>query len=135
MPTKTAKTFADLFREARLSDTYWVETAILEFISDIHAEMKRQKKTKSDLAAIIGTSPAYITKVFGGNANFTIETMVKLSRALGCRLHVKAVPDNLKVSWINAPIHRDCKSSTPSVTTSDSYVPQRLDYANGSIAA
>jgi len=133
MATKTVKTFADLFKEARLSDAYWVETAIMEFTSDIYAEMKRQKKNKSDLAAIIGTSPAYITKVFSGSANFTIETMVKLSRALGCRLHVKAVHNDYKVSWFNAPINRDSKPSTPSVTTSDSY-PQGFDYAS-SIAA
>ena len=95
-------TFKDLFDRAKKSDAYWVEKAILEFTGDIYAEMKRQGKSYSDLARILNTSPAYITKVFRGNANFTIQSMVKLSRALGCRFHVKAIHENNEVDWFRS---------------------------------
>lgn len=96
-------TFAEIFREARKADAYWVEKAILEFTSDIFTEMKRQGKTYSDLARLLDTSPAYITKVFRGNANFTIQSMVKISRALGCRLHIKVVHEDSRVTWFHTP--------------------------------
>jgi transcriptional regulator with XRE-family HTH domain len=63
--------------------------------------MERQGITNSVLAERIGTSKAYITKVFGGNANFTLQTMVKLSRALGGNLHVHVVEQEAKVRWID----------------------------------
>lgn len=94
-------TFKELFDRARQSDAYWAEKAILEFTGDIYAEMKRQGKSYSDLARILNTSPAYITKVFRGNANFTIQSMVKLSRALGCRFHARAIHENAYVSWFH----------------------------------
>lgn len=94
-------TFKELFDRARKSDAYWAEKAILEFTEDLYFEMKRQGKNYSDMARILETSPAYITKVFRGNANFTIQSMVKLSRALGCRLHVRAIHENNHVSWFH----------------------------------
>ena len=48
----------------------------------------------ADLAEKIGTSAAYITKVFRGDANFTIESMAKLSRATGGKLHIRIIDDN-----------------------------------------
>lgn len=95
-------TFKELFDRAKKSEAYWVEKAILEFTEDIYAEMKRQGKSYSDMARILETSPAYITKVFRGNANFTIQSMVKLSRALGCRFHAKAIHENSHVNWFHA---------------------------------
>ena len=95
--------FRQLFDKAKQSDDFWIEKAILEFTSDIYSEMKRQGKTKAGLARIIGTSPAHITQIFNGNANFTIKSMVKLSRALDCRLHIKAVHDKKKLSFNHYP--------------------------------
>jgi plasmid maintenance system antidote protein VapI len=97
------KTFRNLIEQAKKSDAYWIEKAVLEFTSDIHLEMKNQNKNSADLAAIIGASPAYISKIFAGNANFTIKSMVKLARALDCRLHVKAVHETKKISISHFP--------------------------------
>ena len=46
--------------------------------------MVEKNITKTDLAKKIGFSKAYITKVLRGEENFTVETMVKFSMALGC---------------------------------------------------
>ncbi len=80
-------------------DQFWVETVILEFTSKLYAAMERKGYTKADLARILGTSQAYITKIFRGNANFTIESMIKLSRALGYRLHIHIAQEEEKFNW------------------------------------
>ncbi|MCF6178584.1 MAG: helix-turn-helix domain-containing protein, partial [Geopsychrobacter sp.] len=93
--------FKALLKEARKTDSYWVEKAILEFSSELHMLMKSKGTSKTELAAIIGTSPAYITKVFRGNANFTIESMVKLTRALDGRLHFHVSGEEKRTRWFD----------------------------------
>jgi transcriptional regulator with XRE-family HTH domain len=44
---------------------------------------------RKQLAEIIGSSPAFITKILNGNSNFTLKTMLSLADALGCKLAVK----------------------------------------------
>ena len=41
------------------------------------------------LAQRMGTSPAYITRLFRGSANLSVETMVKLARAVESTLRVQ----------------------------------------------
>lgn len=97
----TKKSFAQIFADARKRDSFWVEGAIIEFTADLERLMKRQGITNTELAERIGTSTAYITKVFRGNANFTLQTMVKLSRALDGNLHVHVVEKDARVRWID----------------------------------
>lgn len=96
-----AKTFKELFAEARKGDRFWVEGAILEFTADIERLMDQQGITKTELAARLGTSQAYVTKVLRGTANFTMETMVKLSRAVGGTCHVHVAHEQAKVRWFD----------------------------------
>lgn len=96
-----AKTVKELFAEARKGDRFWVEGAILEFTADIERLMDQQGITKTELANRLGTSPAYVTKVLRGTANFTMETMVKLSRATGGTLHVHVAHQQAKVHWLD----------------------------------
>jgi len=45
----------------------------------------------ADLAKKMGTSAAYISKVFRGDTNLTIESMVKLARATGGQLDARVL--------------------------------------------
>ena len=63
--------------------------------------MQAKGTTKSELATIIGSSPAYITKIFKGNANFTIESMVKLTRALNGRINFHITQEDRVVRWFD----------------------------------
>jgi transcriptional regulator with XRE-family HTH domain len=94
------KSFKQLFEEAQRHDDYWASTAIVAFTEDLYRLMKEKKITKSELARKIKTSPAYITKVLRGNANFTLQTMIKLIRAVGGNLHIHVAPDEREVQWI-----------------------------------
>src|SRR5215813_2957277 len=83
------KSFPDLFAQAEQHADYWVAGAILEFTEGVVREMERQGVTRTELARRLGTTPAYVTKILRGKANFTLETMVRLARALGAELHVQ----------------------------------------------
>lgn len=120
--------FKKLFEAARKTDEYWVEKSMLDFICELHAEMTRQGKTIPDLAATIKSSPVYITKVLEGETNLTIKSMVKLSHALGCRLHLQMAPDAYKGSWIHAATKPSHNALTTSVPAADA-CNKRLDYA------
>lgn len=81
-------------------DGYWVEKLKLEFTKALSDQMNRRGLKKRDIANKLELSAPYMTKVMRGDENFTIETMVKLARAAGGRLHVHIADENSDVSWI-----------------------------------
>lgn len=99
--TMKKKSLDSLFESVKTKDTYWTSKAILEFTSDLYELMKQRDKTKADMARVLKTSQAYMTKVFKGEANFTIDSMVRLTRALGGKVHIHVVADNVDVRWLD----------------------------------
>jgi transcriptional regulator with XRE-family HTH domain len=61
--------------------------------------MEKLDITRAELARRLNTSPAYVTKVLGGNANFTLASMVKLAMALRGTLHVHIAERNVITHW------------------------------------
>ncbi len=95
------KSFADLFSEAEEQNSYWTEKAILDFSIELYRLLQKRGLSKKAFAEKINKSQAYVTKVFRGNANFTIETMVSLSRALDGELSLHITPKEEKVvNWL-----------------------------------
>ena len=92
-------TLTSMLAEARNSLTYKTEGAILEFTNELIRLMDEQNMSRAELAAAIGSSPAYITKVLAGNANFTLATMTRLAQPLGAIIHVQLKRDE------NTPTH------------------------------
>ena len=84
--SKKLKAFVD---EAKQTDAYWVESAKLEFALALDQQRRAAGLSYADLAKKMGTSAAYISKVFRGDTNLTIESMVKLARATGGQLDVR----------------------------------------------
>jgi transcriptional regulator with XRE-family HTH domain len=95
------KSFGQLLADAKLQDEYWVEKAKLHFSIELNRFFKQSGLAKKDLADKIKTSPAYITKVFRGDANFTIETMVKLARAVDGELQIRIEPKQADYIWFD----------------------------------
>lgn len=94
---KEYKSFTDLWDEVEKDESYLVEKTILEFTLQLHQLIKLRKLSKKDLAGQLNTSQAYITKVFRGNANFTIGTMTKLASALGGKLSIHITPEEEQI--------------------------------------
>ena len=60
--------------------------------SKIVALLESSNISRSEFAKLIGTTPAYISKILRGDANLTISSMVKISRALKCRININFEP-------------------------------------------
>ena len=97
----------------RFRDTLDYELANVEmdFTDSLEALMQRRGVNKSELARRIDTSPAYITKILRGSSNFTLETMVKLVRALNGELHVRACAKEDDARWFHAIKSRPAPAS------------------------
>ncbi len=96
------KKLAAYLAERKKTDVYWVESAKLDFAMKLEKQMKLAGLSYANLAKKIGTSAAYISKVFRGDTNMTIETMVKLSRASGARLNIEIVSEAVEAKrWNN----------------------------------
>ena len=97
----TQASFQNMLERSKKRDQFWVETAILEFTEEMAARMDQLKVTNSQLAERLNVNPAFVTKLLRGKNNFTIETMVKLSRVLDAELRVHMQPAGTVSQWIN----------------------------------
>ena len=77
---------------ARQTHSYRAEGVSIRFTEELVGRMKASGLTRSALAARIGSSPAYITKILRGDTNFTLDSMVKIAEALGCELSIGLQP-------------------------------------------
>ncbi len=93
------KSYIEEFKAALEEDSFWAETAKIEFVSELYGLMEKKGLSKADFARILGKSQPYVTKIFRGDANFTIDSMVRLSRAVGCRLHIHLAEEGVVVQW------------------------------------
>ena len=75
-----------IFEQQKQSIGFWEEMAIIEFTESVLEQLERKNMTRADLAEKMNVSPAYITKLIGGSNNFTLRTMVRVTRSLGCEL-------------------------------------------------
>lgn len=83
--------------EKSKTDQFWVDEAKLDFAMALEKQLRAHSLAYSTLARKLGTSPAYVTKVFRGDSNLTIESMVKLARAAGSNLNIELVDE--AVTW------------------------------------
>jgi transcriptional regulator with XRE-family HTH domain len=80
--------YGKLLKEAENHVDYWMGIPVIEFTEDLDRIMKAKRVSRAELARRIGTSRAYITRLLGGGANFTLLTMVKLAMALDGAVHI-----------------------------------------------
>jgi transcriptional regulator with XRE-family HTH domain len=120
------KSFEELYAKAEATDSYLTQKASLDFTEELHRQMERQGMTKADLARRIGSSQAYVTKVFRGDVNFTLASMVKLAAAVHARLDVAVTDKEWEVKWfkvtrpaVHSPSRREINAFTPLHATSE----------------
>jgi len=121
----TAK-FEQLLKDIKDTEAYEIEV-VRDFISEqIFNLMELQKVTKAELARKLNTSAPYITKLLQGNGNFTIETLVRIARALGCKFRPLLVP--AAYNWKVVSQYNDSanfESHEQRVTQANTYKPSR----------
>lgn len=108
---KIAKALGSLLADLKQTDSYWTEAAKLQFAVHLEKQRKAADLTYKAIADRIGSSAAYVSKVFRGDSNLTIESMVKLARATGGHLDVRVCSEKIEVSdWSK---HWNGESSKP----------------------
>jgi transcriptional regulator with XRE-family HTH domain len=97
---KTKRTIKELFNSARQSLGYAVEGVIIDFTEQVIARLDALQINRVKFAEKIESSPAYVTKLLRGDTNFTLESMVKVARALDSEIRVELVPKVPVNVWI-----------------------------------
>jgi len=91
--------FVQVIDELKQSGELYVEWAKIEIAQQIYSVMKRQNVTKADLARRLGKSRSYITQILQGDANLTIESLIKVSTALNCEFEFKLNKKQVEETW------------------------------------
>lgn len=87
----TAKRFADLLQSAEQSDRFRIDGLKVEISEQIYQAMNQQGISNADLARRLGKSRAYVTKLLRGTTNFTLESLVRIGRALSHEVEINLV--------------------------------------------
>jgi len=93
--------FRTLYEEAKQEPAYWHELAVVDFTEEVIEVMDRHGVSRAELARRLGTSQAYVTKLLGGDANFTLMTLVKLAMALESEVRLHLGPVGTQTRWFD----------------------------------
>lgn len=77
-------------------DALWIAA---QFLSKIQEVMSQQKMTRKELATKIGTSASWLTQVFRGDKLPSLETIVKLQRALNIEFDISLKDGSVPVYY------------------------------------
>lgn len=102
-----AKSFDELYKRREKSPGFHAERMAVAFLAELTGQMKACGISNSDLARAAGVSPAYITKLFRGPSNVSLETIAKLALAVGCRPHVHLAVEGAQVRWFDVMQRRE----------------------------
>jgi predicted XRE-type DNA-binding protein len=83
---KLSKNLSSFVESSKNDDFYWVEKIKLDFAIELDRCRRDLNMTASEFAKELGVSRAYMSKLFRGDVNLTIKSMVKLARAVGARI-------------------------------------------------
>lgn len=84
--------FAKLMTKAKESNEFSESKVRNKVAIQIANILKDKKITQTEFADAVGVSAAYISKVLSGNENFSVKTLVKLTRALDADIDIQVRP-------------------------------------------
>jgi transcriptional regulator with XRE-family HTH domain len=87
----STKSFTALMARLAATPEGQAEHVAVAFLAQVNARMQVQGISNVELARRIGTSPAYITRLFRGSANLSVQTMTKLAHAVNSTLSLELV--------------------------------------------
>jgi transcriptional regulator with XRE-family HTH domain len=92
--------------DARSSADYAADQLKLDFAVDLERRMDQLGISRADLARRLQTSAAAVTMALRGDANLTIERMVRMARALDATVHIHVAPASAAVRWFDVIAQR-----------------------------
>ena len=79
-----AARFKEMLDAVKEQDSFHVDATKVELSEQIYNAMEEKGVSEAELSRRLKVSRAYVNKILQGTANLTIESLVKISRALGC---------------------------------------------------
>lgn len=87
---------------SEVTDQEWLFYEYIDGVSDQIAEfMDKHGISKSELAARMGTSRAFVTKVLRGDANMTFKTFTTILHHLGLKPVTRIIPRESNTLWFD----------------------------------
>ncbi len=105
--------FKQLLEDVKTDPLFIKEQTILKLTESIVERLDDLELSRSAFADKLGSSPAYVTKILRGNANFTLDTIVKLAVALESGIDISLTPWEVTGA---AYVSDQWKSLTPAST-------------------
>ncbi len=93
----TEKWFKDKLEAFREDAEFYAEELILDLTEQVVVAMKELGVNRTELAARMGVSKAFITKLLRGNTNITLRTMASLAKSLGCNVNIDVCPKDVEL--------------------------------------
>ena len=75
----------------------------MEFSTGLRDLLVRRGMTQRDLAAALGKSEAYVSRVLNRSENLTLQQMQRLLEPLGAAAHVVVIDRENLVDWTEKP--------------------------------
>ena len=97
--TNQKSPFSRFFAKERPSLDHEVEKKKLLITEELLERMAQKNISRSQLARLLNVKPARITSMLTGSNNFTLETLVKITRAVNAELHLHLVPEGCESLW------------------------------------
>lgn len=95
----TQKTGRQRLEEASESASFAWQSLFLDITEKVLRRMKQIGKKKADLARSLDTTPSYISQIFSGSTNLTLETVAKLAHAVDAEAHIELRPRIRRHEW------------------------------------
>jgi predicted XRE-type DNA-binding protein len=86
------KKFEDVMAAARDSDAYWQTRVKLHAATQLQDLLAASGLNQEQLALKLDVKPPQVSRILNGMGNPTLDTLVKMARALGCVPMVSFVP-------------------------------------------
>lgn len=100
-------------KDARSSVEFDADQVKLDFAVDLEQRMEQLGVSRADLARSLETSAAAVTAALRGDANLTIERMVRMARALDANVHIHVAPKAASVRWLDVFVGRGVGPQDP----------------------
>ena len=88
---------------------------VMEFCVAATEEMERSGISRKSLAERLGVSPSQVTRVLGGRANLTLQTISEYAAAIGLSLHFTESPSLQRKALSIVNVEREPKGVSEEV--------------------
>lgn len=102
----TGMRLKDLIKRSDVSESVAIEGAKLDFALSLVEIMERNEITRTELADRLSVSRPMVTKILRGDANLTIETMVRATKAVFGKLEIRAIPESSNGYWMEVIMNK-----------------------------